>query len=205
MNKQQVLYIHGGSAFSQYDNFLSHLQTKTIRDLPGETELKKWSSTLRDRLGDEYEVFMPSMPNSQNSKYEEWKIWFERHFEYLQGEVILMGWSQGGYFLEKYLTENTVPFTVKALYLLAAPFFAADFNGEDGGDFAFDTSRVGELAQKVKKIYILHSEDDFVVPYEHGLKLSKALPQAEFISFTDKNHFLIEEFPELVEIIKKLS
>lgn len=205
MNKQQVFYIHGGSSFSNYEAFLEDLSTKTIRDLPGEEPLKKWPVTLREDLGEDCEVFMPSMPNSQNAKYEEWKIWFERHFEYLRDGVILVGWSQGGYFLSKYLIENTPLFKVKALFLVAAPFEPADFGGEDGGDFAFDTSRVGELANKASKINIFHSKDDFAVPYEHALKYKEALPEAELVIFENKNHFLIEEFPELLDLIKKTS
>ena len=116
MSKQQVFYIHGGNAYSDYDTFLQHLQTKTIRDLPWTEERKKWSATLVERLGDSYEVFKPTMPNQVNAKYIEWKIWFERHFEYLRDDVILIGWSQGGYFLSKYLIENDTPFTIKALF-----------------------------------------------------------------------------------------
>ena len=50
----------------------------------------------------------------------------------------------------------------------------------------------------------MHSQDDFVVPYKHGVALSEALPKAEFVTFEDKNHFLVEEFPELVDKIQEL-
>lgn len=196
--KQQVFYIHGGTAFSRYEDFLNHLRTKEIRDLPWNEPLKKWTNTFREDLGEDFEVFMPVMPNSQNAKYEEWKIWFERYFEYLRDDVIVVGWSQGGYFLAKYLVENETPFSIKALFLVAAPFKNADFGGEDGGDFAFDTSRVGDLTKKVAKIYLFHSKDDFLVPYEHAIAYKNVLPEAELVTFEDKNHFLIEEFPELI-------
>ena len=205
MKKQQVFYIHGGDAFSDYGKFLEYLHAIPIRNLPGSEPLKKWSSTLAEDLGAEYEVFTPQMPNSLNSKYEEWKIWFERHFEYLRDDVILVGWSLGAYFLAKYLVENETPFKVKTLFLLA-PLFennAFDPDGEDGGDFAFDTSQAGKLAKKASKIVIFHSKDDFCVPYEHALKYKAQLPEAELVTFEDKNHFLIEEFPELIEHIKK--
>ena len=205
MNKQQVFYIHGGSSFSDYGVFLEDLKTKTIRNLPGSEPLKMWTGTFREDLGEGYEVFMPAMPNSQNAKYEEWKIWFERHFEYLRDGVILVGWSQGGYFLSKYLIENETPFETRALFLVASPFEAGDFGGEDGGDFAFDTIRVGELANKAPKIYLFHSKDDPIVPYEHSLKFKEALPEAELIIFEDKNHFLVETFHELLEMIRKCS
>lgn len=203
-SKQQVFYIHGGSAYSNYEAFLEALKQRNIRDLPNSEPVKKWSNTLREDLGDKYEVFMPTMPNSQNAKYLEWKIWFERYFEYLRDEVILLGWSQGGYFLVKYLLENESPFKIKALFLVATPFENEDFMGEDGGDFAFDVSIVGNLTKKVEKIVIFHSKDDFVVPYQHALKYKEALPQAELVTFEDKNHFLIPEFPELLSKIRGL-
>jgi len=205
MEKQQVVYIHGGEAFSDYNAFLKELQTKPIRNLPGVEQLKKWPSTLVDRLGEEYEVFQPSMPNSDNAKYQEWKIWFERHFEHLHDGVVLVGWSQGGYFLAKYLSENVLPIAIRAVFFLAAPYEAADFGREDGGDFTFDPALLPNIAKQTDLITFMHSTDDFVVPYEHALKYKEALPEAELVTFIDKNHFLVEELPELVERIKLLD
>jgi predicted alpha/beta hydrolase family esterase len=206
MEKQQVFFIHGGSPYSNYGAFLNDLRTKEIWDLPGAEVSKKWSSSLRGDLGEQFAVFMPHMPNKQNAHYQEWKIWFERHFQYITNDVILVGYSLGGYFLVKYLMENNPAFTIKALILAAAPFENdTDTSKEDGGDFAFDTSRVGELTAKVASIVLLHSADDFVVPYEHALKYQAALPEAELVTFQDKNHFLVEELPELVQKIQNLA
>ena len=94
---------------------------------------------------------------------------------------------------------------ITAFFLLAAPFAPDDFGGEDGGDFAFDTSKVNLLSEKVEKIVILHSKDDFVVPYEHALKYKEELPNAELVTFEDKNHFLVPEFPELLAHIRTVA
>ncbi len=198
--RQQVFFIHGGSSYPHYQEYLELLQTKEIRDLPGLKVLKKWSKTLREDLGGEYEVFMPSMPNSHNAKYEEWKIWFERHFDHITNDIILVGWSLGGHFLVKYLTENNLPVRVKALFLVAAPYVMSGEGGDRG--FDIDISRVGELFTKVSKIIILHSKDDFVVPYEHALQYKAQLPEAKLITFEDKNHFLTEDFAELLDMIR---
>ena len=201
--KQQVFYIHGGSAYSDYDAFLDSLRSDIPRDLPSLPKMKRWSETLREDLGEGFEVFTPRMPNSQNAKYTEWKLWFERHFEYLEQGIILVGWSQGAYFFVKYLLEeDPLPFTVKGLILVAPPFEPDDFGGEDGGDFDFDTDDVAELAGKVEKIIIMHSKDDPVVPFSHAQKYMEALPQAEFAVFEDKNHFLVADFPELIQKIE---
>ena len=200
--KQQVFYIHGGDSYSNHDAFLNDLRVRIPRDLPNVPKRNKWTETFRADLGDEYEVFMPSMPNSQNAKYEEWKIWFERHFDYLEGEVTVVGWSLGGMFFSKYLTEEQFPISIKALVLMAPPFGPIEGEDEDCGDFVFDTDNLHILAEKTKNIVIMHSKDDFVVPYNHALKFKAALPTAELITFEDKNHFLIPEFPELIAKIK---
>ena len=63
---------------------------------------------------------MPSMPNKQNAAYDEWSIWFEKYFAYLKDDVILIGWSLGGMFLAKYLSDKPFPVKIKSLFLLAA-------------------------------------------------------------------------------------
>jgi len=134
--KKQLVYIHGGEAFSNYEAFLEQLRRKPVRDLPGNERLAIWTETLRPALEPEYEVFMPSMPNKQNARYLEWKIWFERYFEHLRDGVTLLGWSQGGYFLAKYLTEENPPFKIAHLILVAAPAGPDEFGGEEGGEVA---------------------------------------------------------------------
>ncbi len=206
--KQQVFYIHGGSAYDAYEDFLADLRDQPLRDLPGAEKKSKWTSSFSDNLGDGYEVFMPTMPNKQNAQYKEWKIWFERYFEYLTDGAILIGCSLGGYFLVKYLSENKLPFTAKSLIVMAAPF--ANFHNsalsrERGGDFEPKPDNLHNIYQSVEQISLLHSKDDFVVPYEHALKYKEALPEAELITFADKNHFLVEELPELIDIIHTLG
>ena len=203
--KQQVFYIHGGEAYSNYDDYVERLETKDIWDLPSVESSKKWTSTLAADLGDEYEVFMPAMPNKQNAKYEEWKIWFERHFEYLRDGAVLSGCSLGAMFLTKYFIENETPFQVKELIIMACPIQDGNFEDKDCGDFLTDISDLHKLSGKAEKITIMHSKDDFLVPYEHALTYKEALPEAELVTFEDKNHFLVEELPELVEHIKQIS
>lgn len=204
-HKKQLFYIHGGTAFSDYKNYLKHLKAVPIEaPITDEDRPVRWTDRLREQMGEEWEVFMPKMPGKGNCKYEEWKIWFERHFEWLNDDLILLGWSQGGYFLAKYLLENKMPVRVKGIFLMAAPFEPANFGEEDGGDFNFDTKKVAELAKKAENIFIFHSEDDPIVPFEHAKKYHDGIPGSVLMSFKTRNHFLIEEFPELIEKIKTL-
>lgn len=205
--KQQVVYIHGGTSFASQEGFLNWLRTTERISLPTDEKSKRWSSSLAEDFGERYEVFTPTMPNKYNARYIEWKVWFERYLEHLNDGVILVGWSRGANFLAKYLVENNLPIRIKAL-VLVAPVYSLDLFPreieEDGKDFEFDVSKLGKLQELTPKIVIAHSKDDFVVPFEHGKAYAEALPDAEFMVFADKNHFLIEEFPELISKIKDL-
>ena len=207
MERQQVFYIHGGEPFTSDQAFCESLQSKEMQD-PYGIEVKRWHQTLRDVLGEEYEVFTPQMPNKQNAKYEEWKIWFERHLAFLSDGVVFVGWSLGGMFLMKYFAENSVDFQAKALFCLSAPFVDGSLRADHGKTsepFGTDVSLLDNVKLVFQNITIMHSTDDSVVPYEHALKYKSALPEAELVTFTDKDHFLVEELPELVERIKRLS
>jgi len=202
--KRQVIYIHGGEAFSRYEAFLENLRSRPVRNLPWLERSSIWVDSLRVDLGDEFEVFMPSMPNKQNARYLEWKIWFERHFEYLRDGVQLVGWSQGGYFLARYLSEEVPPFKISHLVLIAAPFGPDDFGGEDGGDFAFNQDLLPNLAIKANKITLFHSKDDPVVPFSHAERYAAALPTCQLVASQDKGHFVVERFPELLEVLRSV-
>lgn len=204
--KRQVFFIHGGDSFSKREDFLRSLSTKPLRNLPSNTSVDFWTKSLAEDLGEEYEVFMPKMPNSQNANYLEWSIWFERHFAYLRDNVILIGWSLGGMFLAKYLSEKSFPHKIKALFLLAAPCGNQnDPEGNDCGSFQFETSILSKLEEKGLVTSIWHSTDDFVVPYEQALEYKSHLNKAKLVTFDDKNHFLLPNFPELLTAIKELD
>lgn len=199
------MYIHGGDSFTSQDDFLADLRKRIVRDPFGEEKKTIWAENLRDDLGQDFQVLMPQMPNKQNVKYLEWKIWFERYFEFLHDEVVLIGWSLGGMFLAKYLSEEEFSVRIKAVYLLAAP--SGNYVGEGGNDCSslhFSMSSLVNLTKKTSKVSIWHSEDDFIVPYQEALLYKNYLKGADFVGFTDKNHFLVSELPELINSIKNL-
>lgn len=206
MKQQNIILVGGGDSYTKREDFLSALKIQPLRDLPQDKPYKSWKSWLIEELGDDYYFDSPSMPNKDNAKYDEWKIWFERHLSDVQQNVILIGVSLGAMFLAKYLIENNLPVEIKGLFLLAGPCgYFDDDNGNDCISFGFQQSDLGKIKGKCEKIIIMHSEDDFVVPYESALEYKKHLPDAELVTFTDKNHFLIEEFPELLEHIRSLA
>jgi predicted alpha/beta hydrolase family esterase len=123
----------------------------------------------------------------------------------LHNDVVLIGCSLGAMFLTKYFIEHKPSFSVKELIIMACPVQDGTFTDDDCRDFLSKVSDLVKMSGKAKKITIMHSRDDFVVPYEHALKYKAALPEAELVTFEDKNHFLVEELLELVERIRGLS
>ncbi len=199
--KQQVVVIHGGDTFDTYKDYISFLTDRKID--PERLKPKRdWKNTLSEKLGENYEVLLPSMPNKTNSKYIEWKIWFERTIPFFNKNVILIGHSLGGIFLAKYLSQTTMSKAIKAVILVAAPFDDAD-SKESLASFKLPSS-LKKFSEQTDQIYIVHSKNDPVVPFEDLKKYQKALPNAETITFNNKEHFNQETFPEITKLIKTL-
>ncbi len=195
-----MLVLHGGNAFEKYEEYLSYLRTKDIS--LEKLRAKDWKRTLGEVLGNEYDVLTPQMPNSQNARYSEWKIWFERIIPLLDDEVILIGHSLGGIFLAKYLSENTFSKKIAGTFLVAAPFNTKDEHPLV--DFIFSNS-LDNLAKQGGEIFIYQSKDDVVVPFSNGEKYYQALPHAHARFFEDRKHFNLQTFPEIIADIKSLN
>jgi predicted alpha/beta hydrolase family esterase len=198
--KQQLVVIHGGSVFDGYEEYLEALKNREVS--LDRLIRKDWKSTLGTNLGDGYQVVSLTMPNSQNAKYLEWKIWFEKLIPLFDKDVIFLGHSLGGIFLVKYLSEETYHKTIKATFLIAPPSIAT--TQETLADFGLgeDLSKFGNGGGS---IFVYHSKDDAVVPFVHMDIYRKKLSTATFRVFEDRGHFKQEDFPELVNDIQELN
>ena len=198
--KQQIFVIHGGNASNSYAEYLRYLRTKEVNL----EHLKSvdWKSTLQKKLGKKYEVINPQMPNKQNAKFSEWKVYFEKFIPLMNEKVILIGHSLGGIFLAKYLSEKKLSKKILGTFLVAAPFNTkkihplADFNlKEDLKNFSGQGG----------KIYLYQSVDDRVVPISNLKHYQRALPNGVCRIFKTRGHFNASNFPELVRDIKDLK
>jgi uncharacterized protein len=198
--KQQVLVIHGGDAFKTYKEYVDDLKggTVTIEGL----RKKGWKKRLSDKLGKNFDVLTPQMPNDWNARYKEWKIWFEKIVPALNNGVILIGHSLGGIFLAKYLSEETISKNIKATMLVAPPY---NTEGEHPLVDFLIKKPLTKFIKQAGTIYIYHSKDDRIVPLSNFNRYKKELPDAITRLFTNKGHFTGETFPEIVNDIKKLA
>lgn len=199
---KQVVLIHGGTDYGSYNEFISHLKSVPV-DVADFLPKKRWRNTIAERLGKNYQVFTPEMPNKANAHYEEWKIWFEKMEPFIKDGVILIGHSLGGVFLPKYLSENVFPKKIKAVILVAPPY---DGEGVTPPLADFQLKHpLEKLTEQCPNIYIFHGDDDPIVPYSHSQKYLKALPTAKLTTIKGGGHLNIPEFPELVKLIKGLN
>jgi hypothetical protein len=102
----------------------------------------------------------------------------------------LVGHSLGGLFLVKYLSESDLQ--IKSLHLVSPAW--------DEGDFK-PTENWSEVVKNCENIYIWHSGDDLVVPFNEALKYQKFLTNSILYKFEDKGHFTQVDFAELVDFI----
>jgi len=200
--KQQVVLIHGGNTFENYEEYVSCLKNKKI-DLEYLRPRPEWKNSLSEALGADFDVLMPRMPNGSNAQYGEWKIWFQRLLELLNEGAIFVGHSLGGVFLAKYFSENKSTKKIKTAILIGAPF--DDENMDEKLASFLPGQSLGGFEQQMTEIYLIHSQDDPVVPFSQVKKYKKVLPGAREMIFEDKGHFNIENFPEIIQLIKNIA
>ncbi|MBT6690260.1 hypothetical protein HN903_03375 [archaeon] len=198
--KIQVLCIGGGMTFKSRDDYLDWLKTRSIK-----LDFKNsWHGDyLKNGLGEDFQIVKPRMPLQDCAEYEDWKIWFERYLEEMDDNFILAGSSLGGIFLTKYLSENVVDKNIISVYLVCPPF-DNDLIGEDlvGG---FELGEDLSLIEKnCGRVVLMFSSDDDCVPISHAEKYRDKLGEVEIFVYDDKNgHFDVEEFPEIVGMIRE--
>lgn len=200
--KKQIIIVPGGGTYDSSEDFTEYLKSFT----PSLDSFKRqaWKDSLQSKLGENFDVIRLKMPNKDNAHYEEWKIYFEKCIPLFDERVLLIGHSLGGVFLAKYLSKNLFPKKIMAIFLLAAPY-----DDEEQGSLTefkiTEKTNLDMFAKQSDKIFLYQSKNDPCVPFFEVEKYKKRLPQAELSIFSEKQHFSMPEFPELVEHIKSLS
>lgn len=194
-HKKQIFIIHGGDSFASYEAYLANLKQSSI-EYDRLKPSRRWKDSLAEAFP-EADILTPTMPNSANAQFDEWKIVFEKLIPFFGDDVRLIGHSLGAMFLANYLHTHPLKQPVAQLILLAGGY---NEEGEDYGQFRVSSAR--GLEKSAQSIHLMHSADDPVVRFEALEKYVHDLPSAIVHRFADKNHFLDESFPELIQILK---
>ena len=202
--KKQVVVIHGGDSFNSYKKYIYSLKSEKV-DM-NKYFAKRWKNELPKQLGKNFEIITPRMPNGENARYSEWKLWFEKFIPFIRDGVIFIGTSMGGAFLAKYLSENKFPKKIKATLFVSAPYFSGGMYYKD-----YETPKDWILSKSLSliekqggKIFFYQNKDDYVVPFRDLKKYAKVLPSATRMIFKGRGHSFGEKFPEIVREIKNI-
>lgn len=195
---KQVILIKWGEAKENYKDYYSYLNKQKIE--PFKAPIKRWNRNLDICIWENYDFLEIKMPNRHFAEYEAWKIIFEKYIEFLNDEVILIWYSLGWTFVSKYFNEENNINKIKKI-ILVAPWFRDD-DKEVLWSFNFDW-KLNNLNKISEKIVIFWSKDDFLVDFSDIEDFKERLVNSKFNIFEDRWHFLQEDFPELIEEIKK--
>jgi len=199
---KQILYIHWWTLAKDIDELINTMNNWDINPFE---EKKRWRMTLEKRLPG-YQVIKPEMPNKELASYRLWKYWFEKHLPFLTWEEVdLIGHSLWAMFLLKYVGENTLPFKIHQLHIVSPVLDEKGLNDGDNylWDFAYNPEVLRTLPEKADKIWVWHSKDDKVVPFNHSERIVEYIPGVTFMVFEDREHFNQAEFPELIKTIQE--
>ncbi len=197
--KKQVVFINGAVPKENFDSYYAFLEGREYD--PYKQKFLNWNKTLWEMLWDDYEYLRTPSDGIDFADYEAWKIMFEKMFPYLRDDLILVTTSLWSTFILKYFTENDFPVNIKKLFFISPA--VSDTPDEKLWSFSFNLEHTTRLSRWVEKVYIYHSRDDTLVPFEQSLELHSYFPDAVFRELDGRGHFFLEEkIPELEEDIK---
>lgn len=196
MNKQQVVYIHGGESFETDEKFLEYLHEYNLDISQLKNKSEKWNRHLDVALGGMFDVIEPQMPNYRHAKYDQWKLWFEKIVPQLKDDVVLVGNSLGSTFLLQYLAHVILPVRIKGLFLVAGARHEGDMQVPQN---------LENVKEQVDQIYLYHSQDDPVVSFADSEWIHEQLGISYLRNFDGVGHFAVKDIPELYQDIKQVA
>lgn len=178
---RQVLFVQGGGA--------------GVHD----TWDDKLVASLRQRLGDGYEVRYPRMPDEHDPSYATWGPALRRELAGLDDGAVVAGHSVGGTVLAHLLTEWVPERTLGAIVLVAAPFVGA--GGWPGDGFELPPDLGARLPGGVP-VHVFHGLLDGTAPPSHADLYARAIPWAHLHRLPGRDHQLGNDLTEVADAIR---
>jgi len=139
---------------------------------------KLLADNLQQELGAEYKVTYPKMPDEDNAPYKLWKEKIESELNSMSDPIVLVGHSVGASHLAKSLTEIKTKKTPLGIFLLETPFWGGNgWHYEGYKEIALPKDAAAKFPQKAH-IFLYHTRDDEVIPFDHLALYAKLIPQA---------------------------
>jgi len=181
--KKQVLFVHGAGE-GAYDADA------------------KLAADLRQRLGRNYRVHCPRMPNEAAPDAAVWKRRLAKEISAMGQRAILVGHSAGATVAIVAVADRTIKQRLAGLFLISAPFCGAGGWHIEGFDLPAD---LNERMPAGTPIVFYHGRDDETVPIAHARLYAKSLPGAVVRRLRGRNHQLNDDLSEVAVDITGLE
>jgi predicted alpha/beta hydrolase family esterase len=161
------------------------------------------AASLGAKLGPEYEIRYPMMPDEDAPEYPTWKRRILEEVATLGGGAVLVGHSLGASILLKAIADGESMPAAKAVFLIAAPYWGGKgWIGWEDVELSED-----ELARlsATEQTFFYHGTDDAVVPDAHLDLYGKALPHAKLQRLAGRDHQLNDDLSEVAADIRSLT
>jgi len=181
---KQVLFVQGGGegTHDEWDN--------------------KLVASLERKLGAEYKIRYPPMPNEADPNYSLWKTAIKKEFASLGDGAILVGHSIGATILINVLAEEPSESAPRGIFLIAAAFVGK------GGWPSEDIKPLSDLGNRLHnqaRIYLYHGSEDDTVPFGHVDLYERAIPHAVVHRLAGRDHQLNNDLSEIAADIRGLD
>lgn len=177
--KHQVLFIQGGGkgVHSDWDS--------------------KLVASLRNELGDGYQVHYPRLPHEEEPQSASWQQAISKEIEKLPDGSAIVAHSVGGTILLKLLSEHAPERKLGGVFVIAAPFVGE--GGWSSDDLRFPANLGKELPHGVP-IHLFQGSKDDVAPGHIDL-YARAIPEAHAHRLAGRDHQLNNDLKEVARAI----
>lgn len=163
----------------------------------------KLAESLRNKLGENYRVRYPAMPNEEDADYETWKRVILQEVKNMGGGAILVGHSIGASVLIRMFADRGPKPAIAGMFLIAGPFW------HDDAFWRWNEAALSDDAAKNYPrdvpLFLYHGGNDEFVPVSHLDMYASALPQGIVRRLPGRNHQLNDDMTEVARDIRSLD
>src|SRR5690349_8404295 len=155
--------------------------------------------SLRDALGDGFEIRYPRMPDEDEPRASTWGPAIEHELAELGDGDVVVAHSVGAPVLLHVLADDPPTARFGAIVLIAAPFVGD--GGWPGEEFTFGTDLGARLPRGVR-VHLFHGLEDDTVPPAHTDLYAAVIPGAEVHRLAGRDHQLNDDLTEVASVIR---
>jgi predicted alpha/beta hydrolase family esterase len=156
-------------------------------------------NSLRNNLGSAYTVEYPELHSDESAPDFGWIQQIRDKVSDIESNVIIVGHSLGASMILKFLSENFIGNNIKAIFLIATPFWSGNEDWKTG--LKLNNKFADKLPQNLP-VFFYHCKDDEEVPFDHFNIYKKHMDRAVFCEIRSGGHLLDNDLTVVADDIK---